>query len=51
LPAGKEHRAKMKFQLRREKVTFIGENFVFARKERKIKARLSENRNLASLDN
>jgi hypothetical protein len=33
------------------KVTFIGENFVFAREERKIKARLSEDKNLASLDN
>jgi hypothetical protein len=48
---GERKRAKIKFQLRREKVTFVGENFVFAREERKIKVRLSEDKNLASLDN
>ena len=45
------NRAKMKFRLRREKVTFVGENLVFAREERKIKTRLSEDKNLTSLDN
>jgi hypothetical protein len=41
----------MEFQLRRGEVTFVGENFIFAREERKIKTRLSEDKNLALLDN
>jgi hypothetical protein len=44
------NRAKMEFQHRREEVTFVGENF-FTREERKIKTRLSKDKNLASLDN
>jgi hypothetical protein len=43
--------AKMEFQLRRGEVTFLGENFIFAREERKITTRLSEDKNLALLEN